>query len=248
MSTQSDNNQAGLASVGTGAAAGAAIGSFIPGVGTAIGAGVGAMVGGLAGSFGIGRKAKKNAKRARVIQMEREQNAQDAQYLAMVRRARMARSGSLAASTAYGLASSSLASSALSSIGSQSQYSIQYTANDQRLLQAYNRYVKKASDLSRSAQLTMQVGQLAGTAAFAYGAFSGATAAASEAINTGSTLGVTEITPAMVDGHSSFTPEMYNTLFSRTYSSSLLGNLYTANTLTNLTGSFAQAMNSYNQI
>lgn len=244
MSTQSDNNQVGLASVGTGAAAGAAIGSFIPGVGTAIGAGVGAMVGGLAGSFGIGRKAKKNAKRARVIQMEREQNAQDAQYLAMVRRARMARSGSLAASTAYGLASSSLASSALSSIGSQSQYSIQYTANDQRLLQAYNRYVKKASDLSRSAQLTMQVGQLAGTAAFAYGAYSSAateaTAVANEALAGDSTLGVITPNAAQVDG--------WTAAYNRAFSHSLLSNLYTANTLTNLTGSFAQAMNSYNQI
>lgn len=244
MSTQSDNNQAGLASVGAGAAAGAVAGSFIPGVGTVIGAGVGAMLGGLAGSFGIGRKAKKNAKRARAIQMEREQNAQDAQYLAMVRRARLARSGSLAASTAYGLASSSLASSALSSIGSQSQYSIQYTANDQRLLQAYNRYVKKASDLSKSAQLTMQTGQLVGTAAFAYGAFASAgasaTAAANEAMAGESTLGVITPSAVQVDG--------WTTAYNSAFSSSLLGNLYTANTLTNLTGSFAQAMNSYNQI
>lgn len=244
MSTRSDNNQAGLASVGAGTAAGAAIGSIIPGVGTVIGAGIGAMVGGLAGSLGIGKKAKKNAKRARAIQIKREQNAQDAQYLAMVRRARMARSGSLAASTAYGLASSSLASSALSSIGSQSQYSIQYTANDQRLLQAYNRYVKKASDLSKSAQLTMQTGQLVGTAAFAYAAFAGAstaaTAAANDAMAGESTLGVITPNAVQVDG--------WTTAYNSAFSKSLLSNLYTANTLSSITGSFAQSVNSYNQI
>ena len=244
MSTRSDNNQAGLSGVGAGAATGAAIGSIIPGIGTVIGAGIGAMVGGLAGSIGIGKKAKKNAKRARAIQIEREQNAQDAQYLTMVRRARMARSGSLAASTAYGLASSSLASSALSSIGSQSQYSLQYTANDQRLLQAYNRYAKKASDLSKSAQLTMQTGQLVGTVAFAYGAFAGAgataTAAANEAMAGESTLGVITPSAVQVDG--------WTTAYNSAFSKSLLSNLFTANTLSSITGSFAQSVNSYNQI
>ena len=82
----------------------------------------------------------------------------------MIRQARLARSGSLAASTAYGLASSSLATSALSSIGSQSQYSVQYTANDQRLVQLYNRYMKKAGDYAKAAQTTLAAGQLASIA------------------------------------------------------------------------------------
>jgi len=153
-------NAQGLGYVG----AGAAIGSIIPGVGTAVGAGIGAAIGGIAGSIGLGKKAKKSAKKARQVQQEREQNAQNATYLQMIRQARLARSGSLAASTAYGLASSSLATSALSSIGSQSQYSVQYTANDQRLVQLYNRYMKKAGDYAKAAQTTLAAGQLASLA------------------------------------------------------------------------------------
>lgn len=153
-------NAQGLGYIG----AGAAIGSIIPGVGTAVGAGIGAAIGGIAGSIGLGNKAKKRAKKARQVQQEREQNAQNATYLQMIRQARLARSGSLAASTAYGLASSSLATSALSSIGSQSQYSVQYTANDQRLVQLYNRYMKKAGDYAKAAQTTLAAGQLASLA------------------------------------------------------------------------------------
>ena len=164
MSTSSSANQTGMASVGAGAATGAAIGSIVPGVGTVIGGSIGAAVGGIAGSLGLGKKAKKYAKKAAAVQREREQNAQQATYLQMIRQARMARAGSLAASTSYGLASSSLATSALSSIGSQSQYSVQYTANDQRLVELYNHYMKKAGAYAKSAQTTLAVGQLASIA------------------------------------------------------------------------------------
>lgn len=174
-------NALGLGTVGSGAATGAAIGSIIPGVGTLIGGAIGGVVGGIAGSIGLGKKGKKKAKQARRIQQLREQNAQDATYLQMIRTARMARSGSLAASTVYGLASSSLATSALSSIGSQSQYSIQYTANDQRLVSLYNRYMKKAGDYAKAAQTTLAAGQLTGLALGTAGAFAGASAAAGSA-------------------------------------------------------------------
>lgn len=57
-----------LAMTGSGAAAGAAIGSVIPGVGTLIGGAAGAIIGGIAGLFG-GRKARQRQRR-------RIQNAQ----------------------------------------------------------------------------------------------------------------------------------------------------------------------------
>lgn len=57
-----------LAMTGSGAAAGAAIGSVIPGVGTLIGGAAGAIIGGIAGLFG-GRKARERQRR-------RIQNAQ----------------------------------------------------------------------------------------------------------------------------------------------------------------------------
>lgn len=57
-----------LAMAGSGAAAGAAIGSIVPGVGTLIGGAAGAIIGGIAGLFG-GRKARER-------QRKRIQNAQ----------------------------------------------------------------------------------------------------------------------------------------------------------------------------
>ena len=61
MSTASQANTKGMASVGGGAATGAAIGTVIaPGVGTLIGASIGSLVGSVAGSIGLGNKAKKN--------------------------------------------------------------------------------------------------------------------------------------------------------------------------------------------
>lgn len=57
-----------LAMTGSGAAAGAAIGSVVPGVGTLIGGAAGAIIGGIAGLFG-GRKARERQRR-------RIQNAQ----------------------------------------------------------------------------------------------------------------------------------------------------------------------------
>lgn len=51
-----------LAMTGSGAAAGAAIGSVVPGVGTLIGGAAGAIIGGIAGLFG-GRKARERQRR-----------------------------------------------------------------------------------------------------------------------------------------------------------------------------------------
>lgn len=193
------------------AVGGAALGSIFGPAGTAIGG----YVGGLAGSLVSGKKAKKYMKRAAKVQQEREQNAQDAQYLAMVREARMARAGSLAASASYGIDTSSLATSALSSIGSQSQYSVQFTANDQRLVKKYNYYMKKAGQKAKAAQTAMAVGQLIGVSAGVYGAYSGAAAAAETSVDT--TFGTGPFTPtqqAWVDSY-------YNRSFNDAFQSGL---------------------------
>lgn len=178
MSTQSSATNAGLASVGGGAAAGAAIGTAVaPGVGTLIGGAIGAAVGGVASAFGFGNKAKKYQKKAKAVQKEREGNAQAEQYLQMVRQARQERAGSLAAATYLNLATDSLTTAALSSIGSQSQHNVQFTANDERLITLYNKYMKKAGAYASAAKTTMTAAQITSTA-FSLGAAGAAASAA----------------------------------------------------------------------
>lgn len=249
MSTSSSANQSGMGAVAGGMAAGAAAGAAMTswsGPGAIIGAAVGAVVGGIGGAIGLGNKAKKAAKRARAIQQERERNAEGAQYLAMIRQARLARAGSLAASTTYGIATSSLATSALSSIGSQSQYSVQFTANDERLLELYKKYAKKAGTYSKAAQTTLTTGQIAGTVLGTVGAFAGAGASAmstagSSAMSEGVTVGATEITPAMVD----FTQ---SALYQGVYNSALQSNLTTAAFWSSTASQITSGINKYNQI
>ena len=213
-----------------------------------IGAAVGAAVGGIAGSLGLGNKGKKYKKRAQAVQKEREGNAQEADYLQLIRQARMARSGSLAAATTYGLATSSLSSSALSSIGSQSQYSVQYTANDQRLVELYNKYMKKAGSYAKAAQTTLTAVQLTSMALGAGAAFSSAGAAAISAVNAGTTVGATEITPAMVEGFASYTPEAINALYSSTYAKTLQSNILNLGLWNSVASPIYQGINQYNQI
>lgn len=177
MSTSSNANTKGQGYVAAGTTIGSVIGSYFGPAGTWLGGSLGAAVGGIVGSLDIGGSAKRSAKKARTVQQERENNAQQAAYLQMIRQARLARSGSLAASASYGLSTSSLATSALSSIGAQSQYSVQYTANDQRLLQLYNKYIKKAGDYAKAAQTTLATGQFVSLAMGVGGAFAGATTA-----------------------------------------------------------------------
>lgn len=185
MSVSSNAYAKGGSAVATGAAIGGVIGLVGGPAGALIGAGIGSMVGGVAGSLGLGKSAKKAAKRATAYQIEREENAQEANYLAMLRTARVSRASSLAAASAYDIATSSLATSALSSIGSQSQYSVNYTANDQRLIDLIKQYQKKAGTLSRAASNTLQIGNITGslliTGGMALSAHGAATAASSAA-------------------------------------------------------------------
>lgn len=170
MSTEARATNQGLGAVGAGAAIGTAI---MPGVGTSIGA----AVGGIVSAFGLGNKAKKYAKKARKVQQEREDNAEEENYLQMIRQARSARASSLAGAYSVGIETSSLATSALSSIGAQSQHNVQYTANDARLVELYNKYMKKAGAYSNAAKTAMATGQLVSTLAGIGGAISGAVTA-----------------------------------------------------------------------
>lgn len=121
-----------------GAAAGSVFGPWGSAIGGVIGAGMGIM-----GAHDA-KKSKQYQQQAQAIQMQREQNAVEAKYLQMLREARMNRAGSLQASINSGIATSSLSTSALSSIGSQAQYNVQYLANDRRLFQLYSMYMQKA--------------------------------------------------------------------------------------------------------
>lgn len=163
----------GQVSVGAGTASGAAAGAYagslvMPGVGTAIGAAVGAAVGAISSAVGYGHykaaKAKKKMYKAyynaaQATLQEREMNAQFDNYLNMVRQARIARAGTLAGATSANITTSSLSTSALSSIGAQSQYSMQYTANDQRLIKQYEEYMTRAKSAAAKYQANMSVAQ-----------------------------------------------------------------------------------------
>lgn len=200
------------------------------------GAIVGAIVGGTIGAFGGGKasSAKKAAKRAAWIQQRRERNAEDAQYLAMIRQARLARSGSLAASASYGISTSSLATSALSSIGSQSQYSVQYTANDERLLAKYKFYAKKAGKYAKASQNILAAGRLGSTAASVYGAYSNAGTAAEQTAESFGSIGP-------------YT-QWQQTAIDRSYDSALQSGLNNAALLNNFMNPIYSGVNRYNQI
>lgn len=145
----------GLSGAASGAAVGAAIGTTaFPVVGTviggAIGLGVGLISGGITGSKA--RKANKYAKKAAAIQLERERNMTEAQMLMDIRRGRITRASSQAGADAVGISTSSLSTSALSSIGSQLGYNLEFTANDRRLYELYASYMKKAGKAAQSYQ------------------------------------------------------------------------------------------------
>lgn len=145
----------------SGATAGASTGATVGAAGGPFGAGVGALVGGAIGAIGGflgGRKAKKAKKylqKASAIQSQREANSVADQYRQMLRTARVARAGSLAASLSSGIETSSLSTSALSSIGSQAQYNVQFLAEDRRLFSIYKRYMEKAGQLANDYQNIM---------------------------------------------------------------------------------------------
>lgn len=150
----------------SGATAGAATGATVGAAGGPFGAGIGALVGGAIGAIGgffggkKAKKAKKYLKRASAIQSQREANVVSDQYRQMLRTARVARAGSMAASIASDITTSSLATSALSSIGSQAQYNVQFLAEDRRLFSIYKNYMEKAGQLANDYQNIMSGIQL----------------------------------------------------------------------------------------
>lgn len=139
-----------LSGVTSGAAAGAAFGPWGAGIGAVIGGALGIAAGNKA------NKAKKNLQRATAVQTEREQNAVEAQYRQLLREARIRRAGSLAASVASGISTSSLTTSALSSIGSQGKYNVDYLSEDRRLYSLYRSYMEKAGQQVNDYQALLQ--------------------------------------------------------------------------------------------
>lgn len=128
-----------LSGVASGAAAGSTFGPW------------GTVIGGVVGGL-FGKKNDKQAEQAKMyqqlaygVQQQREGNAVQEQYLQQIRTARTARAGSLASGISAGISTSSLQTSALSSIGSQSTHNIQFLANDRRLFQLYSQYMQAAN-------------------------------------------------------------------------------------------------------
>lgn len=127
-------------------------------VGFMVGGPAGAIVGGIAGGIaggivgGKARKARKFARKAAKIQQQREANAAEAQFLQYIREGRMTRASSLAASEVYGINTSSLSTSALSSVGSQLGYNIQFLGEDRRLYQKYKKYMSLAGRAAQAYQ------------------------------------------------------------------------------------------------
>lgn len=151
-----------LSGVTSGAAAGATFGPWGAAAGAVIGGALGIATGNKA------RKAQKNLRRAQAVQTEREQNAVEEQYRQLLREARISRAGSLAASIASGISTSSLTTSALSSIGSQGQHNVDYLAEDRRLFSMYKRYMEKAGQQVNDYQALLQTTELLPTIASSF--------------------------------------------------------------------------------
>lgn len=162
----------GLSGVAGGVGTGASLGSVIPGVGTLIGGAVGGLVGGAFGALSGKRndKAAKYARLAQEVQKQREYNVMYNQQLQYIRDVRMQRAESLLAAANADVSSGSLSQGALSSIGSQSAYSLQTQAEDTRLAELYNTYAQKAGKLAGQASKIQSIYDTINTGLTAYAA------------------------------------------------------------------------------
>lgn len=140
------------------------------GWGIAIG---GAALGALSGGFGgsKARKARKYARRAARVQQQREANAAEATFLQQIREGRITRAASSASAAALGISTSSLSTSALSSIGSQTGYNMQYLAEDRRLYSLYSRYMRKAGRAAQDYKNVMALQSATSKLAMTAGSF-----------------------------------------------------------------------------
>lgn len=135
--------------------------------------GAGAAIGAITGGFGgsKARRSKKYAKKAAAIQMQRESNAAEATMLQQIREGRITRAYSTASADALGISSSSLSTSSLSSIGSQTGYNLQYLANDRRLYSLYSAYMSKAGKAAQAYQTMLSLQGAASNLAMSIGSF-----------------------------------------------------------------------------
>jgi gas vesicle protein len=146
--------EAGM-SAASGATAGATLGTAImPGWGTAIGAAIGAVVGGIAGAFSGSskKKAKRYQKLAAKVQQEREANRDYEQFLQMIRQQRIARATTMSQAVSLGIEESTALQGAVSGQQSQTAHGINYLAEDRRLQELYNSYMKSAGKAASIAQ------------------------------------------------------------------------------------------------
>ena len=132
-----------------------------------------AVLGGITGGFGDSkaRKSKKYAKKAAAIQMQRESNAAEATMLQYIREGRITRAYSASSADTLGISSSSLSTSSLSSVGSQTGYNLQYLANDRRLYILYSVYMSKARKAAQAYQTTLSLQGAASSLATSIGSF-----------------------------------------------------------------------------
>ena len=133
----------------------------------------GAVLGGISGGLGGSKasKSKKYAKKAAAIQMQRESNAAEATMLQHIREGRITRAYSAASADTLGISSSSLSTSSLSSVGSQTGYNLQYLANDRRLYSLYNAYMSKAGKAAQAYQTTLALQGAVSNLAMSIGSF-----------------------------------------------------------------------------
>lgn len=173
-----------LSSGATGAAAGAAIGGL---PGAVIGGIIGAVYGGITGGFsgGKAKKAKKYAKMAAAVKREREENAIYDQYLQYIRNVRVARSEALLGAVASNAVGSSASQGGLAGIGSQAAYTIQYTAEDKRLNDLYNTYMRLANKNAKKAEDIMDIKEGVDMGVAAIGAAASAYSLATKAPSAG---------------------------------------------------------------
>lgn len=165
MSTTSSANNTTRITSATFATAGGIVGGIFGGpwgaaAGAAVGGQVGASIGGLFGGKSAKKKARRAYEAAMAVQKQRETNAAEEQSLQQIRETRIARATSLAESAYAGIATSSLTSSALSSIGSQSTHNMQYYANDRRLYELYAMYMEEAGQYAGAYQSIMGTANL----------------------------------------------------------------------------------------
>lgn len=120
-------------------------------------AAIGVSAASLAGGIRSNRKARRAAKKAaQISNLQAAARLRDTQ-INQLRQSRIARAESLAAAVASGSESSSASEGALSSIGSQTAYNVNYTAQDAYYQNMIDRYTRTSNKYSNQTSLYSQL-------------------------------------------------------------------------------------------